>query len=36
MAFIKSLEKIYFLKNVDIPEYYFGGKVELIGDSWKN
>jgi hypothetical protein len=24
------------LKNVDIPEYYLGGNVELPGDSWKN
>jgi hypothetical protein len=24
------------LKNVDIPEYYLGGNVELLGDSWKN
>jgi hypothetical protein len=36
MAVIKSLEKIYLLKNVDIPEYYLGGNVEFIGDSWKN
>ena len=26
MAVIKSLEKIYLLKNVDIPEYYLGWK----------
>ena len=25
MAVIKSLEKIYSLKNVSIPEYYLGG-----------
>jgi hypothetical protein len=31
---IKSLEKTYLLKNVDIPEYHLGG-VELQGDSWK-
>ena len=31
MAVIKSLEKIYFLKNVGIPEYYLGGNVEFIG-----
>ena len=36
MAVIKSLEKIYLLKNVGIPEYYLGGNVEFLGDSWKN
>jgi hypothetical protein len=36
MAVIKSLEKIYLLDNVDIPKYYFGANVELLGDSWKN
>jgi hypothetical protein len=30
-----SLEKTYVLKNIDIPEYYLGGNVELLGDSWK-
>jgi thymidylate synthase len=24
------------LKNIDIPEYYLGGNVEFLGDSWKN
>jgi hypothetical protein len=33
---IKSLEKIYLLKNVGIPEYHLGGNVEFLGDSWKN
>ena len=36
MAVIKSLEMIYLLKNVSIPEYYLGGNVEFLGDSWKN
>jgi Reverse transcriptase (RNA-dependent DNA polymerase) len=36
MAVIKSLEKIYLLKYVCIPEYYLGGNVEFLGDSWKN
>jgi Reverse transcriptase (RNA-dependent DNA polymerase) len=36
MAVIKSLEKIYILKNVGIPEYYLGGNVEFLGDAWKN
>ena len=36
MAVIKSLEKIYLLKNLGIPEYYLGGNVEFLGESWKN
>jgi hypothetical protein len=36
MEVIKSLEKIYLLNNVGIPEYYLGGNVEFFGDSWKN
>ena len=36
MTVIKSLENIYSLKNVGIPEYYLGGNVEFLGDSWKN
>jgi hypothetical protein len=36
MAVIKSLEKIYLLNNVSIPENYLGGNVESLGDSWKN
>jgi hypothetical protein len=36
MGVMKSLEKTYLLKNVGIPEYYLGGNVELLGDSWKN
>ena len=33
MAVIKSLEKVYFLKNVGIPEYHLGGNVEFLGES---
>ena len=29
MAAIKSLEKIYLLKNVGIPEYHLGENIEL-------
>jgi Reverse transcriptase (RNA-dependent DNA polymerase) len=36
MAVIKSLVKIYLLKNVGIPEYYLGGNMEFLGDAWKN
>jgi hypothetical protein len=36
MAVIKSLEKIYMLKSVGIPEYYLGGNVELLGEAWMN
>ena len=36
MTVIKSLEKIYLLKNVGIPDYYLGGSIEFIGESWKN
>jgi hypothetical protein len=36
MAVIKSLENIYLLKSVGIPEYYLGGNVELLGETWKN
>jgi hypothetical protein len=36
MAVIKSLEKTYMLKSVDIPEYYLGGNVEFLGEAWKN
>jgi hypothetical protein len=36
MAVIKSLEKTYMLKSVGIPEYYFGGNVEFLGEAWKN
>ena len=36
MAAIKSLEKIYLLKNVGIPEYYLGRHFEFLGESWKN
>jgi hypothetical protein len=36
MEVIKSLEKTYMLKIVDIPEYYLGGNVEFLGETWKN
>jgi hypothetical protein len=36
MAVMKSLEKTYMLKSVGIPEYYLGGNVEFLGESWKN
>jgi hypothetical protein len=35
-AVIKSLEKIYLLRNIGISEYFLGGNVELLGDSWNN
>jgi hypothetical protein len=35
-AVTRSLEKIYMLKSVDIPEYYLGGNVEFLGETWKN
>jgi hypothetical protein len=36
MEVIKSLEKTYMLKSVGIPEYYLGGNVEFLGETWKN
>jgi hypothetical protein len=36
MVVIKSLEKIYVFKGVGIPEYYLGGNVEFLRESWKN
>jgi hypothetical protein len=36
MAVTKSLEKIHLFKNVGIPDYYLGGNVEFLRDSWKN
>jgi predicted Ser/Thr protein kinase len=36
MAVIKSLERIYLLKNVGIPEYYLVRNVEFLGETWKN
>jgi hypothetical protein len=36
MVVIKSLEKTYILKSVGIPEYYLGGNVEFLGETWKN
>jgi hypothetical protein len=36
MDVTKSLEKIYLLNNVGIPEYHLGGNVEFLGESWKN
>jgi hypothetical protein len=35
-AVLKSLEKIYMIKSVGIPEYYLGGNVEFLGEAWKN
>jgi hypothetical protein len=35
MAVIKSLERIYLLKNARIPGYYLGRNVEFLGDAWK-
>jgi hypothetical protein len=36
MEVIKSLEKTFMLKSVGIPEYYFSGNVEFLGEAWKN
>jgi hypothetical protein len=36
MEVIKGLEKTYMLMSVGIPEYYLGGNVEFLGESWKN
>jgi hypothetical protein len=36
MAVIKSLEKIYLMKSVGIPEYYLCGNADFLVDSWKN
>jgi hypothetical protein len=36
MAVIKALKKTYMLKSVGIPEYYLGGNVEFLGESWNN
>jgi hypothetical protein len=36
MAVIKALEKTCMLKIVGIPEYYLGGNVEFLGETWKN
>jgi hypothetical protein len=36
MAVIKALEKTYMLKSVGISEYYLGGNVEFLGETWKN
>jgi Reverse transcriptase (RNA-dependent DNA polymerase) len=33
---IKSLEKTYLLKKIGIPEFYLGGNVKFLGDSWKH
>jgi hypothetical protein len=32
MDVIKSLEKTYMSKSVDIPEYSLGGNVEFLGE----
>jgi hypothetical protein len=36
MGVIKTLEKVYLLKYVGIPEHYIGGNVETLGDAWKH
>jgi hypothetical protein len=36
MTFIKSLDKTYILKSVGIQEYYLGGNVEFLRETWKN
>jgi hypothetical protein len=33
---IKSLEKIYLMKNVGISEYYLVGYVEILREAWMN
>jgi hypothetical protein len=35
MEVIKSVEKIYLLKNFGNPEYHLGGHEEFLGDSRK-
>jgi hypothetical protein len=35
MAVLKSLEKIYLLKNVGFTKYHLGGNIGFLGDSWK-
>jgi hypothetical protein len=36
MALIKSSEKTYMLENGCISEYYLGGNVKFLEESWKN
>jgi hypothetical protein len=36
LAVIKALEKTYMLNCLGIPEYYLGGNVEFLGETWKN
>jgi hypothetical protein len=36
MAIKDTLEKAYMLKSVGISEYYLGGNVEILGETWKN
>jgi hypothetical protein len=36
LAVVKSLEKIYMLNSVGIPENYLDGIVEFLGEAWKN
>jgi hypothetical protein len=36
MAAIKSLEKIYLLKNVVMTEYHLGENAEFLRDPWNN
>jgi hypothetical protein len=34
IAVVKSMEKTYITKSVGTPEYYLGGNVEFLGESW--
>ena len=36
MSVIKSIEKIYLMKSVGIPEHYLCGNADFLVDSWKN
>jgi hypothetical protein len=36
MEVIKALEKTFMLKSIGIPEYYLGGNVEFLGETWKD
>jgi hypothetical protein len=36
MAVIKALERTYMLKSAGILEYYLGGNVDFLGETWKN
>ena len=34
MQIIDTLKCVYILKGVGIPEYYFGGNVEVLDEHW--